>query len=352
MKKKLTTLFKKKVLLFVVFVANFSFAVIGQNQKEGVQYSGNPILEGRYADPEVAIYDSLYWIFPTGSGRPNNPGFDAFSSPNLVTWTKHERILDSSRVKWIKKSLWAPATVKKDGKYYLFFSSNDIQSPFSQWWDPEKDVVGAVGGIGVAVADKPDGPYKDLLGEPLINEFYNKAQPIDQFVFKYTDGNYYIVYGGWKRCNIGILKNDFTALVPFADGDTVKEITPQGYVEGPVMLTRKGKVYFMWSEGDWGTSNYHVAYAIADSPLGPFKRLSNLLESDTTIATGPGHNSVLNIPNTDDWYIVYHRRPIPNLGVSHRVTCIDHLYFNEDGTIQPIKMTNTGVQSIELSSIK
>jgi beta-xylosidase len=140
------------------------------------------------------------------------------------------------------------------------------------------------------------------------------------------------------------LKNDFTGLIPFEDGEMVKEITPEGYVEGPVMFTRNGKYYFMWSEGNWGNNTYKVAYAKADSPFGPFKRLGTVLESDPEIATGAGHHSVLNIPGTDDWFIVYHRRPIPNKDRDHRVICIDRMHFNADGTIKSIKMTFEGVE--------
>jgi beta-xylosidase len=325
----------------------------GCNNNKEIKSSGNPIVEGWYADPEVVIYDNKFWIFPTFSAKfEDQVYFDAFSSDDLVTWEKHSRILDSSMVKWVKEALWAPSPIEKDGKYFLFFSANDIQSPFSRWWNPEKDVEGEVGGIGIAVADQPQGPYKDYLGKPLINEFYNKAQPIDQFVFKAEDGNHYIVYGGWGRCNIGRLSEDFTALVPFEDGDIVKEITPEGYVEGPVMFRRNGKLYFMWSEGNWGDGSYKVAYAIADSPFGPFERLGTVLESDPAIATGAGHHSVLQIPGTDDWYIVYHRRPIPNEDRDHRVICIDRMYFNEDGTIKPVVMTIEGVTNYTLSEIR
>jgi len=100
----------------------------------------------------------------------------------------------------------------------------------------------------------------------------------------------------------------------------------------------------MWSEGGWTNGTYKVAYAISDSVFGPFERVSTILEADETIATGAGHHSVINIPNTDEWYIVYHRRPIPNLDRDHRVTCIDKLYFNTDGTIKNVKMTFDGVR--------
>jgi beta-xylosidase len=339
--------------IIIHIAALFVLCSCGLNgeKKQDESRAGNPVIEGWYADPEVALYEGKYWIFPTFSARfEDQLHLDAFSSDDLVNWEKHGRILDTSIVKWVKKALWAPATIEKDGKYFLFFAANDIQSPESPWWNPEIHKEGETGGIGIATADNPRGPYTDYLGKPLINEIYNKAQPIDQFIFKH-DEKYYIIYGGWNHCNIARLNHDFTELLPFDDGDLVKEITPEGYVEGPVMFRRNGNVYFMWSEGNWGDNTYKVAYAIAGSPFGPYERIGSILESDPEIATGAGHHSVLNIPGTDDWYIVYHRRPIPNLDRDHRVTCIDRLYFNEDGTIKPVKMTFEGVERRKLDPI-
>ena len=190
------------------------------------------------------------------------------------------------------------------------------------------------GGIGVAVADSPEGPYEDHLGVPLINEFHNDAQPIDQFVYKDVEGTYYMFYGGWKHCNIAMLNDDFTGFVPWSGNKLFKEITPEGYVEGPFVFRRKNSYYFMWSEGSWGNDTYKVAYAMADKVTGPYKRIGTILESDKNIATGAGHNSVINTPNTDQWYMVYHRRPIANKGRDHRVICVDKLDFNQDGTIK------------------
>lgn len=153
-----------------------------------------------------------------------------------------------------------------------------------------------------------------------------------------------MVYGGWRRCNLAKLNNDFTGFLPWDDGSLFEEITPEGYVEGPIIFLRKEKYYFMWSEGNWGDRSYRVAYAISKSATGPFHRIGIILKSDQKVATGAGHNSVINIPGTDSWYIIYHRRPIPNQGRDHRVTCIDKLEFNQDGTIKPVKMTFTGVE--------
>lgn len=295
-------------------------------------HSGNPIFPGWYADPEAKVFGQEFWICPTYSARYEEQIFlDAFSSPDLVHWTKHARVLDTNAVTWANRAMWAPAVTKKDGRYFLFFGANDIQT------DEQ------LGGIGVAVADKPEGPFKDYLGKPLVDKFHNGAQPIDQFVFHDTDGQYYLIYGGWRHCNICRLKNDFTGFEPFADGTTFKEITPQGYVEGSVMFKRGAKYYFMWSEGGWTGPNYSVAYAIADAPTGPFKRIGKILQQDPKVATGAGHHSVIQLPGKDVYYIVYHRRPLGETDGNHRVTCIDRMEFDEQGLIQPVKITFEGV---------
>jgi predicted alpha-1,6-mannanase (GH76 family) len=294
-------------------------------------WSGNPVFTGWYADPEVIVYGDRYWIYPTFSAAyEQQVHFDCFSSPDLVNWTKHENIIDTTEVKWAKRAMWAPGVISNGGKYYFFFAANDVHP-------------GEVGGIGVAVADKPEGPYRDLLGKPLINENVNGAQPIDQFVFKDTDGSWYMYYGGWRHCNVVKLKPDFTGLEPLPDGELFKEVTPEGYVEGPVMFMRNGKYYFMWSEGGWTGPNYRVAYAIADHPFGPFEPLGTVLQQDRQVATGAGHHSVLNIPGTDEWYIVYHRRPLTETSPHHRVTCIDKMEFDAGGRILPVKITDKGV---------
>ncbi|HEX2983666.1 MAG TPA: glycoside hydrolase family 43 protein [Ignavibacteriales bacterium] len=323
-----------KVLLSLLALFTASL-ICGQDITAGKskQKSGNPIMQGWYADPEAIIYGNDYWIFPTYSDYyEKQVFFDCFSSPDLVNWTKHERILDTSAVKWAKKAMWAPGVIENNGKYFLFFSANDVHE-------------GEIGGIGVAVADKPEGPYKDLLGKPLINEIVNGAQPIDQFIYKDSDGSFLMYYGGWQHCNVVKLKDDFTGLVPFPDGTVYKEITPENYVEGPYMFKKDNKYYFMWSEGGWGGPDYSVAYGISDNPYGPFKRAGKILQQDSTVATGAGHHSLLHPGGSDDWYIVYHRRPLGEEHHNHRATCIDKLEFDGNGAIKPVKITFEGVSA-------
>jgi beta-xylosidase len=295
--------------------------------------SGNPILPGWYADPEAHVFAGRYWIFPTYSAPYDEQTFmDAFSSRDLVSWTRHPHVLDTANVKWAHRAVWAPTVIRKDGWYYLFFGANDIQ----------KD--GELGGIGVARSRSPAGPFTDHLGKPLVGQFENGAQPIDPFVFRDEDGAYYLIYGGWKHCNIARLKPDFTGFIPFRDGTTFREITPAGYVEGSYMFRKGGRYYFMWSEGGWTGPDYAVAYAIGDSPLGPFHRIGKILQQDSTVATGAGHHSIVHAPRSKHWYIVYHRRPLGETDANHRVVSIDELRFGPDGRIEPVVITREGVR--------
>lgn len=307
------------------------------DHKEEELKDNNPVFPGWYADPEGIVFDDKYWIYPTYSAPYDEQVFfDAFSSRDLVNWEKHERIIDTAEIKWAKRAVWAPSIIKKDDEYFLFFGANDIQS------DDE------LGGIGVAKASSPQGPFKDHLGKPLIDKFHNGAQPIDQFVFE-DDGTYYMFYGGWKHCNVAILNDDFTGFKTFENGEIFKEVTPNDYVEGPFMFKRNGKYYFMWSEGGWTGPDYSVAYAIADSPTGPFERIGKILQQDPEIATGAGHHSVIKTPGEDSYYIVYHRRPLGETDRNSRVTCIEEMIFDENGHIKPVTITHEGVKANPIS---
>ncbi|WP_071148466.1 glycoside hydrolase family 43 protein [Bacteroides ndongoniae] len=345
---------KRKPVFFACLMLAASLSA-----QQGNVTSGNPVFPGWYADPEGIVFDDTYWIYPTVSmlhgedtltyrkearrkTRAINPDYnqqthlDAFSSKDLVHWTKHPSVLSIENVKWVEYAMWAPSIIRANGKYYLFFGGNDIQS------DNE------YGGIGVAVADRPEGPFKDALGKPLISKFVNGAQPIDQFVFRDDDGQYYMYYGGWRHCNVVRLKDDLLSLKPFDNGEYYREVTPENYVEGPFMMKRNGKYYFMWSEGGWGGPDYSVAYAIADSPTGPFKRIGKILQQDEQVATGAGHHSVIQIPGKDEYYIVYHRRPLGCTHSGERQVCIDKLEFDEQGYIKPVKITFEGVAPVPL----
>lgn len=297
-------------------------------------FSGNPVLGGFYADPELRFFQNRFWLYPTLSAPyEEETFFDAFSSPDLCRWEKHPRVLDGSGVPWARRAVWAPSPVERNGRFYLFFAANDIQS------DRE------TGGIGVAAADKPEGPFCDLPGRPLIPAFHHGAQPIDPYVFADDDGSFYLFYGGWRHCNVARLGPDMRSFLPFESGELFREITPEGYVEAPCMVKRGGMYYFMWSEGDWAGPEYRVAYGRSASPLGPFRRLGVILRQDSAVATGAGHHSVLRLPGSERWVVAYHRRPLGDENPYHRVLCLDELRFDAQGNILPVRLSNTGVEA-------
>jgi beta-xylosidase len=156
------------------FLIGTIFLSHAQNNKAT---SGNPLFPGWYADPEGVIFNKTYWIYPTYSAKYGQQVFlDAFSSPDLITWKKHNRIVDTSAIKWAKRAMWAPAIVEKKGKYFLFFGANDIQSNDEY------------GGIGVAVADNPRALSK-IISENhwLINFTMEHSQSINLFLRIKTD---------------------------------------------------------------------------------------------------------------------------------------------------------------------
>ena len=200
-----------RLLILLLFI---SLSNVHAQKRAGNNH--NPVIEGWYADPEGIVFDREYWIYPTYSAPYEEQVFmDAFSSRDLVNWEKHARIIDTSAVTWAWRAMWAPAIIKKDGKYFLFFAANDIQNNEE------------TGGIGIGIADKPQGQFRDYLGRPLLREFHNGAQPIDQFVFRDRDGSYYMIYGGWRHCNIVRLKDDFTGFLPMEDGSLFRVIIPK-----------------------------------------------------------------------------------------------------------------------------
>lgn len=287
----------------------------------------NPIVEGYYADPEARFYEGKYWIYATRSFTryEDQMNLDAFSSEDLVHWEKHESIIDMSGYPYIWRAVWAPTIIEKNGKYYLIFASNDIQND------------DAVGGLEIAVSDSPAGPFRNHTGKSLVDKFHHGAQPIDAHLFKDDDGTICLYYGGWGHCNVAVMNETMDGFVPFEDGTIFKSITPEGYVEGPCMLKRNGVYHFMWSEGGWTNGTYHVASSHSTSPFEISKKGKTVLES-SEIANGPGHHGYLNIPGTDEWLIVYHRRTIGDLEPGHRMLCIDKMEFDGDEII-PVTMT-------------
>ena len=110
---------KLTVYCLALFCASSSlYAQSGEEVQK--KRSGNPIFPGWYADPEGVVLDGKFWIYPTYSAPYDEQTFmDAYSSPDLVHWTKHPRVLSKENIPWLRRALWAPAVIEANDRYYL-----------------------------------------------------------------------------------------------------------------------------------------------------------------------------------------------------------------------------------------
>lgn len=302
----------------------------------------NPVISGLYADPEILYSENTgrYYLYPTTDGTEGWKNHDAkvFSSADLKTWTDEGTALDlRTDCTWADDCLWAPCVIeKKVGdayKYFYYFTG--------------------AGKIGVAVADKPQGPFKDAIGKPLLDSRpagVKGGQVIDPDVFQDpVTGKCYLYWGnGFLACST--LSDNMTETT-----DTVvlidrKDKAKYNYNEGTYVFERNGLYYFTWSENDTRSANYRVRCLISDSPTA-LTRNGNPAMTERAVVLqqdpangiyGTGHHAVLRMPGTDEWFIVYHRFARPdaiklgwNAGYNREV-CIDKMEFNDDGTIKRV----------------
>ena len=320
-----------------------------------------PILPGFHADPEVLYSNKTkkYYIYSTTDGTPGWGGhdFSVFSSTNLIDWTDEGKMLDvkSDQVSWASGNAWAPAIVEvkqKDGtyKYYFYYSAHNPQTRRKE--------------IGVAVSDSPTGPFVDS-GAPIITdadrpEGAQGGQAIDVDVFRDPKtGKHYLYWGNGFMA--GAELNDDLCSVK---KETITLLTPEGgtldtwaFREGAYVFYRKGRYYFLWSVDDTGSPNYHVCYGTAKSPLGPITLDENsyrvIEQRPDDKIYGTAHNSILQIPGRDEWYIVYHRinRNYVDFGNgipgTHREVCVDRLTFDKQGRIIPVIPTLDGPEPLK-----
>lgn len=305
--------------------------------------NNNPVLEGYYADPDILYSNKTkkYYIYPTSDGFDGWSGtyFKTFSSTDLVDWKDEGVILDLPKdVSWANRNAWAPCIVEKKvkGKYKYFYYFTAAQK------------------IGVAVSDNPTGPFKDS-GKALVAtkpEGAKGGQEIDPDVFTDPKNGKSYLYWGNGYMAVAELNDDMISF----KGDIKLIKVDKTFREGTYVIYRKGTYYFMWSEDDTRSPNYKVRYGTSKSPLGPIEIPENNIVIQGIPDQGiyaTGHNSVLQIPNKDEWYITYHRFSYPTgikmgrAGGFHREVCIDKLEFNPDGTIKQATPTHTGIQPIK-----
>ncbi|KAI0143176.1 glycosyl hydrolase [Xylariaceae sp. FL1272] len=292
----------------------------------------SPVLSGYNADPNIAVFGDTFYIYPTTDGFPDWGGqtFYSWKSTDLATWIRSEQPFltlngTSGNVPWATGNAWAPTIIERGGSYYFYFSG---QNPTYN----RKT-------IGVAVATSPEGPFT-AQSEAMIlnNEALTSGQAIDSAAFLDPQSGKYYLYWGNGSPLLAELSDDMLSI------DTSTLAAPTGltdFREGSFMIYRNGIYHFTYSINDTRSVDYQVGYATGMSATGPFTYRGIILQKNESLGIlATGHNSIVNVPGTDDWYIAYHRFAIPNGNGTMRETTLDRLYFDEDtGFIVPVVPT-------------
>ncbi|CAN8105480.1 unnamed protein product [Discula destructiva] len=308
-------------------------------------------IPGLWADPHIAVFNNTYYIYPTKDGYPEDPesgkAYYAWKSTDLVHWERTERPLllyntgtlpanetllpTGGNVTWAINDAWAPSVLEKDGTYYFYHSG------FNPAYNERS--------IGVSTGPTPEGPFT-----PAQMPFITNIEPvftnvaIDPHVFEDPVSGKSFIFWGNGRPQFAEMEDD---LLSHRVATTKQLCGLTNYVEAPFMVYRKGLYHMTYSVNVTTSPVYRVGYATSKEIAGPFEYQGEILKSDASQRIlGTGHNSIVNVPGTDDWYIAYHRfAPSSNSTVLRREIMIDRMYFDADtGLIQEVVPTLNGVQ--------
>jgi len=285
---------------------------------------GNPIIKHHFtADPAALVKGDTLWLYAGHDFAGGQKGYKmkdwiVYSTTDLKNWTEYPVSLRISDFTWAKSGdAFAGHVTERNGKYYWYISSN---------WS----------GIGVAVADRPEGSFSDALGKPLLTNKDCFASShswacIDPAVFIDDDGQAWIFWGN-RECYYAKLKENMVEI----DGE-IKQVNFEGlaFTEAPWVHKRNGKYYLSYAT----EFPEKIAYAMADKIEGPYVYKGILNE----IAGNSNTNHQAIVPFKNQWYFIYHNGGInPDGGSFSRSICIDTLNYRPDGTIHKIKMTTEG----------
>jgi hypothetical protein len=315
---------KKQMLQVIAGCCLFLFANESKAQ--------NPLITNQYtADPSARVFGDKVYVFPShdilaspGKGRPGwfcMEDYHVFSSGDLTNWKDHGVIVEQNKVPWVRPnsySMWAPDCIERNGKYYFYFPTS------------AKDTVKHGRGftIGVAVADKPEGPYLPQ-PEPIAG-----VRGIDPNVFIDKDGQAYMY---WSQGNIYGAKLKENMLELDGEVKTLGELPTKGLKEGPYLFEKNGTYYLTYPHVENKTER--LEYAIGNNPLGPFKFTGVIMEE--TPGCWTNHHSIL--PFKNQWYLFYHSNDLSPAFDKARSIRADSLFFNADGTIKKVVPTLRGI---------
>ena len=326
-----------KKLILLAAVLCLASCVARQPEGDVIVTGTNPIITGQFtADPTARVFEGKLYMYPShdipsvithtdGSAWFSMPDYHVFSSEDLTSWTDHGVILRQEDVPWGKPdayAMWAPDCVFKDGKYYFYFPDAPAGRPGF--------------GIGVAVADRPEGPFTPQ-AKPIKG-----VVGIDPCVLIDDDGTSYMYWSGMGlsgcRLNDNMLELDGRPA-------RLDRALPEGFKEGPFVFKRNGKYYLTYP---WVRENTEtLAYAMGDNPLGPFE-YKGLIMKESPVGCWTNHHSLVEYEG--QWYLFYHHNDYSPDFDKNRSARIDRVYFNEDGTIQEVVPTLRGVGPVKATS--
>jgi hypothetical protein len=298
-------------------------------------FSQNPIISDQFtADPSARVFNGKVYVFPSHDiPSPEGKGlredwfcmedYHVFSSKNLSEWIDHGMIVSQYDADWVDStsySMWAPDCIDRNGKYYFYYPANT-------------NTVGSNGrkgfGIGVAVADKPEGPYK-VEDKPIEGIF-----GIDPNILIDNDGQAYIY---WSMGQIFVAKLKDNMLELASEPQTIDNLPTEGLKEGPWVFERNGIYYLTFPHVENNTER--LEYAMGDSPVGPFE-MKGVIMDESPSGCWTNHHSI--IEYNDQWYLFYHHNDLSPDFDKNRSVRIDSLFFNPDGSIQKVTPTLRGV---------
>ncbi len=311
-----------RLLTVLAFISLLRYDVISQN----------PIIRNQFsADPSARVFGDRVYVYPShdilaveGKGRLGwfcMEDYHVFSSANLSDWTDHGMIVTQNKVPWVRPdsySMWAPDCIERNGKYYFYFPT------------AAKDTITYGRGftIGVAVADKPEGPFTPE-ATPIKG-----IRGIDPNVFIDKNGQAYLY---WSAGNIYAAKLKSNMLELESEVKTLGELPAKGLKEGPYMFERNGIYYLTYPHVE--NKIERLEYAIGDNPLGPFK-FAGVVMDESTSGCWTNHHSIIQFKN--QWYLFYHDRDYSPRFDKARSIRLDSLSFNSDGTIKKVIPTLRG----------
>ena len=301
----------------------------------------NPIIRDVFtADPAPLVYRDTLFLYTghdTASVKETNykmPDWRIYSTTDMVHWKDYGTRLSPRTFAWATGDAYAAQCVYRNGKFYWFVAT------FQRNADPANTKGNRGAAIGVAVSDRPTGPFKDAIGKALIVNEMTKDLPhawddIDPTVFIDDDKQAYLYWGNGS-CKWVKLKDSLTELA-----GPITTFTPKNYIEGPWVYKRKKLYYLVYASA--GTKPEMIEYCTATSATGPWTYRGIIQENvPNSFTTHPGI-----IDYKGKSYFFYHNGALPTGGSYRRAICVDYLHYNPDGTIQPIVQTTKGVAPVK-----